>query len=225
MAGTSRDAGRSGGTPGWAWAVAGLCGLLLIPVAMENDHLTKANPLHVAGPAAHPAQLNLAGHATTHAGTPARTPLVVSGRTRTATQATFSGGTGAGVAALGPSLGEQVGPSVPANGLDLQNPTGALGTGESTGSAVSATGRGLGRVSLVSTGDGTLLAWGGLHPNGAPVTRHQKAPSAGALTKSGPAAPRPRPWARHLHRWGPASRIRRRRHPRFFGFYVAPSAN
>src|SRR5260370_6466294 len=83
MAFKGRDARRDVATPGWAWAVACLCGLLLVPLAMENHRfLHTATPLHLAGPANHPAELALAGNAATHARTPARTPLLVTGGAR-----------------------------------------------------------------------------------------------------------------------------------------------
>jgi hypothetical protein len=229
MAGKSRDAGRSTTTPGWAWAVAGLCGLLLIPVALESNHLTRAvNPLRVAGPAYHPAELNLAGQAATRAASPSRTALGVTGKARASSRVSIGAGglglagvTATGVTGLG---GSSAGPAGPTSGLDFHDPTGAFGAGGVTGSGAPAAGPSLVSLGPLLTDSGPIVR-AGVDRKGTTVARAEKTPTSSADVKVRPAAPRPRPWVRHLHRSGPASRVRRRRHPRFFGFYVASAAS
>ncbi len=227
MASKSRDAWRSVATPGWAWAVAGLCGLLLVPLALDNHRLLHtATPLHLAGrPATPPAQLALAGHGAAHTRTPAQLPLVITG----------------GTAQPGRSLtvGAAAGTAASAPGLDLQNPSGSLSSAGTPGAATAAGGptAALTASPTFTTATSTLLGsasgvaiavpahpWNGLQRSGLQTPARRSTPVSAPLIQPRPVTPRPRFWARHIRRSGPASRVRRRRNPRFFGFYVAASS-
>jgi hypothetical protein len=227
MAFKTIHARRNPATPGWAWAVAGLCGLLLIPVALENHRLVHAaTPLRLAGPIHHPTPLALAGHSRSASRSPgqsqatARIPVVVGG----------------GAAAVSQERTGDSGTAVPAatGGLDLLNPNGALGTANGAaslaGPAAVTSGRSLIGL-LPDTGDGAALPWtGGRQAGDALGTRRTtpratlpRAPHAGStvLIRPRPATPKPRLWARPHGRPGPASRVRRRHNPRIYGFFVA----
>jgi hypothetical protein len=214
MAFKSRDARGDVATPGWAWAVACLCALLLLPLVMENHRfLHTTTPLHLAGPATHPAQLALAGHGATPARTAARTPLVVTGRAR-----------------AGRQLDKGIAPGAPGSGLDLQSPAAALNTDNAPSAASDPTlaagappvltgapaGVGVAAPALRSNG----LVRNDLVRNGPQKPAQRDRPISAPLIRPRPVTPRARFWARHFRRTGPASRVRRRRNPRFYGFFV-----
>jgi hypothetical protein len=225
MAVKSGDARRSGATPGWAWAVAGLCGLLLIPVALEDHHLVRiVTPVHLAGPATPAANLALAGHgAVTRHGTGSARVNAGAAAGRRSVQVT-----GEGVDSSDGSGGSA--PSAaPGAPLTLQNPGGVLATTGSSGvpaagSVVLAGGPAVVTVAAqvpaaAAREDGS--PWTGALPRSSGVTTRRVTPSGSALITPHPVKPQPRFWAKHF-RPGPASRIRRRHHPRIYGFFVTP---
>lgn len=245
MAFNSRDARRGSVTPGWAWAVAGLCGLLLIPVALENNHLAHIGaPLHVASPAYHPAELHLAGHGAARsgagAGTRTHAPNAQTGtsprRSATAGRAgegaggvvgvVSTGGVGDTGGAGGVGGADLGGTSTPDGGLDLKSPTGALSTGGATVPSVTAAARDLVGDTHVATGVAASdRPWNELGKAGAASPVRQKAAPSTALIQPRPVTPVHRYWIGHIRHSGPASRVRRRRQPRFFGFYVTTTVD
>jgi hypothetical protein len=211
---------RNPATPGWAWAVAGLCGLLLIPVALENHRLVHvATPLRLAGPPIHPTPLALAGHSRS-AGSPghsragARAPL---GAVR-ASALGLDNGSDASVAWSGAG-----------GGLDLQIPGGVLGTENgatpSVGPALVTTGASFIRL-RPDTGDSVDLPWTGRRLSGDALGTSRTTPKstvAGStvLIRPRPVTPQPRFWWRLHGHLGPASRVRRRHNARFYGYFVS----
>jgi hypothetical protein len=224
----SADARRNSATPGWAWAVAGLCGLLLIPVALENHHfLRKVAPMHLASAADRAAQLALAGHhrpagrATTHTSGLGQTWLPAAGL---GAGSEADGALGRGLVGHSLAAPGAAGASPATSGLALQSPSGALGpegTVPLTLSPVVASSPRL--VAPVLDNDSVAagrFSWTGHTQTVIAGTARRTSPTA-ALSRHRSVSPRLRLWAKARFRLGPASRVRRRHNARFFGFFLS----